>query len=236
MRFLIGRVRSGKTAFIINEIRETVEGAGGRVLLLVPEQYSHEAERELCAACGDRFSRYAEVMSFSGLARFSMSLHGGLARRRMDEAGKLLCMAVALNGIRPLLRLYESASENIDLQALLLQELENLNTAAADAETLRSTAADLGGDLAEKLNELALIREAWEAVVARSGASAEDPLAVLARQIREFGLNAFDRVYVDGFIDFTGLEHAVLKAMLERRVDLTEIGRASCRERVLFLV
>ena len=38
MRFLIGRVRSGKTALIINEIRQTVEGAGGRVLLLVPEQ------------------------------------------------------------------------------------------------------------------------------------------------------------------------------------------------------
>ena len=176
MRFLIGRVRSGKTALIINEIRQTVEGAGGRVLLLVPEQYSHEAERELCAACGDRFSRFAEVMSFTGLARFSMSLHGGMAKRRMDEAGRLLCMAVALNEIRPLLRLYESAAENIDLQALLLQELDNLNTAAADAVRLRETAPLFEGDLREKLGELALIREAWDAVAARSGASTEDPL------------------------------------------------------------
>ena len=221
MRFLIGRVRSGKTALIINEIRQTVEGAGGRVLLLVPEQYSHEAERELCAACGDRFSRFAEVMSFSGLARFSMSLHGGMAKRRMDEAGRLLCMAVALNEIRPLLHLYESAAENIDLQALLLQELDNLNTAAADAVRLRETAPLFDGDLREKLGELALIREAWDAVAARSGASTEDPLQVLARQIRAFGLREFDRVYVDGFIDFTGLEHAVLRAMLEQGTDLT---------------
>ena len=89
MRFLIGRVRSGKTALIINEIRQTVEGAGGRVLLLVPEQYSHEAERELCAACGDRFSRFAEVMSFTGLARFSMSLHGGGPERDPPSAAPL---------------------------------------------------------------------------------------------------------------------------------------------------
>ena len=221
MRFLIGKVRSGKTALIIREIREAVEKGSGRSLLLVPEQYSHEAERELCAVCGDRLSRYAEVMSFSGLARFSMSVHGGLARRRMDEAGRLLCMAVALQEIRPVLHVYESAAENIDLQAVLLKELDNLNTAAANSDALRRTASELEGDLGEKLKELALIRDAWEAVVTRSGASAEDPLQILASQIRDFGLSGFDRIYVDGFIDFTGLEHAVLKAMLARGLSLT---------------
>ena len=104
MRILIGKVRSGKTALMISEIRETVALGNGRVLFIVPEQYSHEAERELCAACGDRFSRCAEVMSFSGLARYSMSVHGGLARSRMDKAGKLLCLAAALREIRPVLR------------------------------------------------------------------------------------------------------------------------------------
>ena len=221
MRILIGKVRSGKTALMISEIRETVAQGNGRVLFIVPEQYSHEAERELCAACGDRFSRCAEVMSFSGLARYSMSVHGGLARSRMDKAGKLLCLAAALREIRPVLRIYDAAVENIDLQMLVLQEMERLSQAGADAALLHETASSVGGDLGEKLEELNLIRQAWEAVASRSGASAEEPLQVLARQIDAFGLDAFDRVYVDGFIDFTGLEYAVLKAMMKRRIDLT---------------
>ena len=35
------------------------------------------AERELCRACGDSMSLYAEVMSFTGLARRIASQQGG---------------------------------------------------------------------------------------------------------------------------------------------------------------
>ena len=117
LRFVIGRVRSGKTSAIIREIREAVTQGTGRQLLLVPEQYSHEAERELCAACGDRLSLYAEVMSFTGLARWGMDHHGGAADLRMDEGGKLLCMAMALKELQPLLHVYGRAADNPDLSS-----------------------------------------------------------------------------------------------------------------------
>ena len=95
LRLITGKVRSGKTSYIIKEIRDAVINGTEHSLLLVPEQYSHEAERELCEACGDRLSLYAEVMSFSGFARWSMGKHGGGAEVRLDKAGRLLCMASA---------------------------------------------------------------------------------------------------------------------------------------------
>ena len=221
MRLLVGKARSGKTARIIAEIRETVIKGQGRALLLVPEQYSHEAERELCAACGDRLSLHAEVMSFSGFARWSRSVYGGGARRWMDQGGKLLCMAVALRELKPVLHLYGDAAENPELQAAMVQELDTLCAADVGSAGLRALSEELEGELGGKLSELAGILEAYRYVTERSGACAEDPLALLAEQIEKHGLAEFDRVYVDGFLDFTGLEFRVLSALLKRGVDLT---------------
>ena len=47
LRFVIGRAGAGKTAALIREIRENMlRGVGGDILL-VPEQYRHQAAREL---------------------------------------------------------------------------------------------------------------------------------------------------------------------------------------------
>ena len=68
LKIFYGAAGTGKSAAIMDEIRRS-EGSGVRCVLLVPEQYSHEAERELCSVCGEGLSLYAEVLSFTGLAR-----------------------------------------------------------------------------------------------------------------------------------------------------------------------
>ncbi len=221
MRFILGKVRSGKTAAIIEEIRNAVEKQQGRELLIVPEQYSHEAERELCAACGDSLSLYAEVMSFTGLARWSMNRHGGGASLHLDRGGKLLCMAAALRELQPVLRQYERAAEQVDLQEQLLQELETVRAAAADSGFLMNVSEETEGLLSGKLKELAQIMSAYDTVLARSGAMTKEPLQILAEQISRFGLSGFSHVYIDGFIDFTGLEMTVLQALIHSGIPLT---------------
>ena len=74
---ITGKAGTGKTAHIINEIKRAVsEKKPGRIMI-VPEQYSHEAERELAGACGDSLSLYAEVLSFTALARSVAARMGG---------------------------------------------------------------------------------------------------------------------------------------------------------------
>ena len=69
LHLLYGPAASGKTDLLMGHIRAAVAARTPGQVLLVPEQYSHEAERALCAACGDSLSLYAEVLSFTGLAR-----------------------------------------------------------------------------------------------------------------------------------------------------------------------
>ena len=120
LRLFTGRAGTGKTAAVINEIHTAVLEKRGRRLLIVPEQYSHEAERELCRVCGDSMSLYAEVMSFTGLARRIASQQGGGAAPYLDKGGRLLCMALALGQGAPRLRLFGAAARRPQMQQTLL--------------------------------------------------------------------------------------------------------------------
>lgn len=244
LRLITGKAGAGKTAAVIGEIARAVEkGLSGR-MLIVPEQYSHEAERELCSACGDSLSLYAEVLSFTGLSRRVAAELGGGAAPYLDKGGRLLCMALALNNVGTRLRVYTSAQRKAELQAMLLAALDELKTACISSELLEEAARSCPGALGDKLYDLALIQEAYDAVVANGRADPADRLSVLADQIGESGFGPETQVYVDGFIDFTRQEHQVLRELLKKGVEVTvcmtvdaldhgseiyELSRRSCR-------
>ena len=95
LHLLYGPAASGKTDLLMGRIRTAVAARTPGQVLLVPEQYSHEAERALCAACGDSLSLYAEVLSFTGLARRVAAETGAGEAPLLDQGGRLLCMALA---------------------------------------------------------------------------------------------------------------------------------------------
>lgn len=214
LRLLLGKAGAGKTAAIIEEIRQAVAQSKGKRLLIVPEQYSHEAEKELCRECGDSLSLYAEVFSFTGLARRVMSRCGGGGVPGLDKAGRLLCMALALDAVGSRLRVYQSARKRAELQAMLLSAVDELKAACIASEQLLSAAALLNDSLGDKLSDLALVLESYDAVVSRGHADPADRLSVLARQIPDSGIDGESCIYLDGFIDFTRQEREIIAAML----------------------
>ena len=221
LRLIIGKAGTGKTAAIISEIRRAVEAGRGGNLLLVPEQYSHEAERELCRACGDSLSLYGEVFSFTGLARRVLQQQGGAAAKLLDKGGRLLCMALALEQVGARLRVYDAARRKSELQTMLLAAVDELKSACVTPEMLEAAAAGCDDSLGDKLHDLALIQSAYDAVVANGRADPADRLSLLAEKIAFSDLGPDTAVYVDGFIDFTRQEQEVLRALLQKGVGLT---------------
>ena len=221
LNFLIGRAGAGKTAALMREIKANMDRGERGSILLVPEQYSHEAERELCRVCGDRLSLHAEVLSFTGLARAVEQRCGGAAAPWLDQGGRMLCMALAMQGVGSRLRVYSDARRRSELQDLLLHAVDELKTARIGAEALQRAAADCPEALGEKLTDLALVLEAYDSVVANGRADPLDRLTRLAETVDAGALPPETRVYVDGFIDFTGQEREVLCAMLRRGITLT---------------
>jgi len=221
LRLITGKAGSGKTAAVINEIAASVGAAKGGNFFIVPEQYSHEAERELCSVCGDAVSLYAEVFSFTALARRVASLQGGGAAQWLDKGGRLLCMALALGSVSSRLRVYSAAARKPELQDMLLKAIDEVKTACVNSEQLMLAAENCGDALGDKLHDLSLVLEAFDAVAANGHADPADRLSILAGQIAESGMDENCHVYVDGFIDFTRQELRVMEELLKKGVRLT---------------
>ena len=221
LRLIIGRAGSGKTSAMIAEIAEAVRHGRGGSMLIVPEQYSHEAERELCEKCGDTLSRCAEVFSFTGLARRVMQQQGGAAAAWLDKGGRMLCMALAVNAVSSRLKLYGAAARRAELQSALLAAVDECKTASVTAGMLYEAAEKESGALGEKLWDMALVLESYDAVVANGRADPHDRLTLLAGQIPASGIGSGSRIYIDGFIDFTSQEREVIRAMLASGAEVT---------------
>ena len=221
LRLFTGKAGTGKTAAVISEIDAFVRQGRGGSMLIVPEQYSHEAERELCRRCGDSLSLYAEVFSFTGLARRIMSRQGGAAASMLDKGGRMLCMALALDQVCSRLKVYGAARRKAELQGMLLSAVDELKSAGVSAEALLSAGERCGGALGDKLCDMALVLEAYGAIVANGHADPADRLDVLATQIADSDIGPENHIYIDGFIDFTHQELNVIRALMKKGAELT---------------
>ena len=224
LTLLTGRAGSGKTAAIIGRIKKDVEAGKPDSILIVPEQYSHEAERELARKCPDSASLYAEVMSFTGLARNLFAKYGGNAGGYLDDGGKLLSMAVSLAGFGkelPGLRILTGSTGKTETQDMLVSAVDEFKASGVHPEDLREAAGRLDGILSEKLLDFADIFENYSNVIAMSGADSSDALSDAAELIRKKAdVNGW-RVYFDGFTDFTAGERAIIEALLLKGADIT---------------
>lgn len=99
LTLLLGEDRQAGLREVIGTICERAQAGEAGQILIVPEQYSFEAERTLCQTGGDGISRFAEVLSFTRLASRVFSIYGGVSEEYLDEGGRLLCLYLAADRV-----------------------------------------------------------------------------------------------------------------------------------------
>ena len=228
LKLILGRAKSGKTAMVMDAIRRRVAEERENTLLLIPEQYSHEAETELLRVCGDRLCLYAEVLSFSRLALRVEAELGGSGPAALDKGGRLLCLARAVDAVGSRLRVCGSARRQTAMQEKLLEAIDECKAGCISPEALERFAGD--GDavpeagrtdaLREKLGDLALVYGAYEAIAAQSGLDPMDRLTLLAERLPQ-SRYARGCWFIDGFTDFTAQEQRVIEALLRSGAEVT---------------
>ena len=208
------RLRSSD-ALIARICERAAAGVRGQILI-VPEQYSHAAERALCAAGGDTISRYAEVLSFTRLASRMFSLYGGVCEEYLDKGGRLLSVYLAAEQVRPRLKYYAAVSTKTEFLQRLGAAMEEFLSYCLPPEALREAAQRVSGQFAQKLEELSILYESYLSVC-KTGRS--DPVTRLQRLqalLRETDYASEHIFYLDGFSDFTAVERQIVSELLRR--------------------
>ena len=191
--------------------------------LIVPEQYSHDAERQLVDICGDRLPLYGEALSFSRLCTRVFTETGGVAVRELDNGGLMLVMYRALEAVASRLSVFKTKGRKSDLLENLLhavKEFKSLNITADELSKLATRLPDKS-QLRGKLHDLSLIFGAYDAILHSNGTDHEDRLLRLIDRIPDSEIGAGGHIYFDGYNDFTALELCVVEEFLRKGADMT---------------
>lgn len=196
---------------ILNRISKDVAGKKGGRILLVPELISHDTERRLCDAAGDTACRYAEVLSFSRLARRVADCVGHSARECMDAGGRLVAMASATRQLHSRLKAYAAVETKPEFLTGLVEAIDEFKCSCVSSEMLQEAAYQTEGALAQKLEELSLILQTYDSICARGKRDPRDEMNWLLEELSDSDYAENHVFYIDGFPDFTRQHLAILE-------------------------
>ena len=220
LNLIFGRAGTGKTASVMNEIKSRMgEGETG-LLLIVPEQYSHDAERQLCAVCGDALSMHGETLSFSRLCG-RVFLEAGAPAKLLDGGGQMLVAHRALESAAHGLKAFATKGPRAELLEKMLDALLEFKSLGMTPESLESLAEEAPYPLADKLRDLALIYGSYNALLQVHGGDSADRMALLADMIGASSIGGGGHVYFDGFNDFTAVELRVIGELFRKKAEIT---------------
>ena len=218
-KLILGRAGTGKTTAVLSRL--TKAGQRRKQVLIVPEQQSHEAERALCRAGGDRVSLYAEVLSFSRLANRVFLAAGGMGAPELDAGGRLLLMHQAVKAVSDQLTVYARPSRRPVFLESLLATADELKSSCVQPELLLQAGRELPGPEGEKLRDLGLICGTYQAMTARTALDPRDRLTRTAEKLKEHPWAQGMDLWLDGFTDFTPQQREVLRHLMRQADSLT---------------
>ena len=221
LTIIIGRANTGKTTYVVSEMKRRMDLGETGMLLIVPEQYSHDAERLLCAVCGDRLSMHGETLSFTRLCRHVFDETGGAAVQTLDAGGQMLVLHSALASVAPMLKTFGVRNMRTELLETMQNTVKEFKTLGIPPEKLDEIAHKSQNPLSDKLRDISLIYSAYESILAKFGGDAADRMAQLADKIGESTPGNSGHIYIDGFNDFTLPEMNVIAQLLRKNAEMT---------------
>lgn len=220
LQLILGRAHSGKSRRM-NERMRALAQVGERSLVLVPEQYSVEKEREILAALGNQAASFVEVINFQRLSDVVFRAAGGGAAEYIDRSGKLLVMARALDSVRGELRLYRAAAERPEFLQHLIAVADEFAGYGVRTEELLSLSTAESEPLASKLADLSLICETYRSMLSADYADPMERTALAAERLAEQEIFAETHIFIDAFQDFTPAQFDILARLCVQAKSVT---------------
>lgn len=215
LTILLGKDWISNRNLILDMLAQDVKNGQGNRILMVPELISHDTERRLCKAAGDTCSRYAEVLSFTRLARRVADSAGYGAVECLDNGGRVVAMAAATRQLHSKLKSYAAVETRPEFLTELVDAVDEFKRCCISSKDLMTAASQSEGGFAQKLEELSLILDAYDSLCSRGKRDPRDQMTWLLEQLEagDFGENHV--FYIDGFPDFTRQHLAILLHLIQ---------------------
>ena len=225
---LLGTDWTANREYILNKIADDVQHKAGHRILLVPELISHDTERRLCSVAGDTCSRFAEVLSFTRLTRRVCDWNQCGLEDCLDEGGRIVAMASAVRQLHSKLKAYAALETRPEFLTGLVDAVDEFKRCCITSQDLSAASGKASGAFAQKLEELSLLLESYDAVCARGKRDPRDQLTWGLEQLQNSDFAQKHTVYIDGFPDFTRQNMAIISHFIRYSPNVTISLNCDC--------
>lgn len=233
LNIFYGRENLDKEKFIYDNI-------GGRALLVVPDQFTLEAERELIAHSGAKALMDVEVLSLSRLGYRLLEELGGSKRTFIDKYGRHMILSSIAAEEREKLQVFKGLEEKnsfIELVNNFISEMKQFNCGADELAEIARSVSD-GSYTQRKLEDLYLLYSEYEAAIRGKYTDSEDYIDLFLGKISRSELVAGNHIWIYGFDSFAPKALSVIGELMQYAADvnlvLTYDDKREARDADLF--
>ena len=226
LRLIYGRAGSGKSFLCLEDIKNRLQMGGDTpLILLVPEQFSLQAEKNLVKVAGSGGIMRADVLTFRRMAHRVFNEVGGITRSPMNSAGKCMILYKVIDTLRDNLQIFSKAARQpgfINTMSELIAEFKRYNVTP---QQLREAGQGFRAEdlLKRKVEDLATVYEEFDGALHRQYIDADDELTLLAQRLDKSRQFREAEIWIDEFSGFTPQEYQVIEKLLQcvKRINIT---------------
>ncbi len=219
IRIIYGRAGSGKTRYCLDEIKSRItSGVTHPLVLLVPEQFTYQAERDLITLLGTGGIIKTEVLSFRRMAYRIFHDVGGISFPHLHPAGKSIIVHKILSGMEGSLKVFSKSTDRqgfVKTLTALITEFKQYNINPFTLEKIMETMPG-NSPLKDKLFDLYSVYAEYEKVISDKYMDSGDDLTLASLKLDSSSLYDGAEIWIDGFAGFTPQEYLIIEKLCQK--------------------
>ncbi|MEG1331158.1 MAG: PD-(D/E)XK nuclease family protein [Eubacterium sp.] len=228
IEMIVGRKnRTGidKNQYIYKEIGQCLSEGQDKLYLIVPEQFTLGAERELMEANKLQGLIGADVLSFKRLEYRILSEVGGIAKTFVDDHGKQMILQKSINTVLPDLTVYKKSAKRLGFLENICEFISELKQSDITSESLENTVGEVGDGrlLGQKLKDILMIYRQFEDQMGKDCMDSDDRSLLFCEKILESHYLEGAKLWLTGFHTFSNLNFKIIEALAAKVEKLTMV-------------
>ena len=218
IQFVFGASGSGKSTLLYKTIiEESIREPDRQFLVIVPEQFTLQTQRELVMLHPDKGILNIDVLSFQRLAYRVMEQTGCRQKDILTESGKNLVLRKVSHQVQDQLTVLGNRLDRQGTITLIKSALSEFSQYGIEEEQLRDMIGlcKSRSTLKKKLEDMLVLMRAFDACRRDRFRTAEEILGILAHELPHAGTCRGASIVLDGFTGFTPLQIRVLEQMMK---------------------
>lgn len=216
LRIVYGVAGSGKTKQCFDFIDKIITETEHKVIYVVPEQYSLEAERDISVFFSKKALDRVEVLNPDRLAKRVFSTVGPVMCDFVDDNAKLMILEKAIIKVSGKLTYF---TKNVDVpgfSSVILNLIKDLKNNCINVETLEKIIEESSDTVFKyKLYDLLLIYSEYEKFFDFPYCDSDDNMNRLAEKIDTLGLFKDTYFVFDNFVSFSKQQYRVIESIIK---------------------